>query len=104
MRVCMDSHIIKKFCADGAFFTPVKTMSQAIDLGSDNDSDAVDFVEDSQPLAFMKDTFLTPVLAKSPNKEVAAVNNVKRNLSEVFDSVSKVEGRKSLRRVKIEKE
>ncbi|KAK2377312.1 hypothetical protein QL285_078010 [Trifolium repens] len=103
-RVCMDSYIIKKFCADGDFFTPVKTMSQVIDLGSDNDGDAVDFVEDSQPLAFMKDTFLTHVLAKSPDKEVAAVNTVKRNLSEVFDSVLKVEGRKSLRRVKIEKE
>jgi hypothetical protein len=79
-------------------------MSQVIDLGSDNDGDAVDFVEDSQPLAFMKDTFLTHVLVKSPDKEVAAVNTVKRNLSEVFDSVLKVEGRKSLRRVKIEKE
>jgi hypothetical protein len=23
-RVCMDSYIFKKFCADGDFFTPVK--------------------------------------------------------------------------------
>jgi hypothetical protein len=44
------------------------------------------------------------VKVKSPAKEDVVLNTVKRNLAEAFDGVSKTENRKSLRRVKIEKE
>jgi hypothetical protein len=37
-------------------------------------------------------------------KDEVVLNAVKRNLNEAFDGVSKADGRKSLRRVKIEKE
>ncbi|MCI53234.1 hypothetical protein A2U01_0074480, partial [Trifolium medium] len=40
----------------------------------------------------------------SPAKDEGAVNTVKRNLSDVFDGVAKLEGIKTLKRVKIEKE
>ncbi|CAJ2673126.1 unnamed protein product [Trifolium pratense] len=104
-RVCMDSQIIQKFIADGPFVTPVKAMSQAIEVESDNDIDDVDVVADYQPLSFMKDVIVTPpVVAKTPYKEDVVVTAVKRNLSEVFDGATKVQGKKSMRRVKIEKE
>jgi hypothetical protein len=80
-------------------------MSQAIEVESDNDIDDVDVVADYQPLSFMKDVIVTPpVVAKTPYKEDVVVTAVKRNLSEVFDGAAKVQGKKSMRRVKIEKE
>ncbi|KAK2364733.1 replication factor A protein [Trifolium repens] len=104
-RVCFDSQIIKTFCADGLFFTPIKPASPLIDIESDVDSNDVDYVVEAQPLGFMKDIIVSPpVKVKSPAKEDVVLNTVKRNLAEAFDGVSKTENRKSLRRVKIEKE
>ncbi|MCH80685.1 hypothetical protein A2U01_0001457 [Trifolium medium] len=55
-RVCMDPMLIETFCAEGPYYTPVKTMSQAIDLDSDDPSDDAETVEDSQGLDFLKST------------------------------------------------
>jgi hypothetical protein len=82
-------------------------MSQAVEVNSDNDIEDVDIIEDSQPLSFLKDIIVTPPgNAKSPTKEDNVLSIVRRNLVEQFDGVSKVEGKKSLRRVrvKVEKE
>jgi hypothetical protein len=76
-----------------------------IDLESDGDFGDADNVADSQPLEFMKDIIVSPPRkVKSPVNEDVVLNTVKRNLAEAFDGVSKAENRKSLRRVKIEKE
>jgi hypothetical protein len=76
-----------------------------IDLQSDGDFSDADNVADSQPLEFMKDIIVSPPgKVKSPVNEDVVLNTVKRNLAEAFDGVSKAENRKSLRRVKIEKE
>ncbi|WJX86282.1 hypothetical protein P8452_68612 [Trifolium repens] len=91
----------------GPFITPLKPMSQVVEVNSDNDIEDVDIIEDSQPLSFLKDIIVTPPgNAKSPTKEDNVLSTVKRNLVEQFDGVSKVEGKKSLRRVrvKVEKE
>ncbi|MCI11834.1 replication factor A protein, partial [Trifolium medium] len=45
-RVCLDPKIIETFCAEGPFMTPVKAMSQLIDVDSDETSDDVDAVPD----------------------------------------------------------
>ncbi|KAK2397210.1 replication protein A 70 kDa DNA-binding subunit E [Trifolium repens] len=104
-RVCFNSKIIETFCAEGSFFTPVKPASPLIDIESDGDNNDVDNVVDSQPLGFMKDIIVSPPRkVKSPLNEDVVLNTVKRNLVEAFDGVSKSESRKSLRRVKIEKE
>jgi hypothetical protein len=79
--------------------------SPLIDIESDGDNNDVDCVVDSQPLGFMKDIIVSPPRkVKSPVNEDVVLNTVKRNLAEAFDGVSKAEHRKSLRRVKIEKE
>ncbi|GAU51524.1 hypothetical protein TSUD_413880 [Trifolium subterraneum] len=59
-RTCIYPNIIEKFSAEGPYFTPVKPMSQAIDVDSDSSLDDVDVVGDSQPLSFMKDIIVTP--------------------------------------------
>jgi hypothetical protein len=83
------------------FFQPT---SPLIDIESDGDNE-VDYVLESQPLGFMKDTIVSPPRKpKSPLSENVVLGTVKRNLAEAFDGVSKSENRKSLRRVKIEKE
>jgi hypothetical protein len=83
-------------------FQPV---SPLIDLESDGDNNDVGYVVDSQPLGFMKDVIVSPPRdVKSPLNEDVVLSTVKRNLTEAFDGVSKAENRKSLRRVKIEKE
>jgi hypothetical protein len=83
-------------------FQPV---SPLIDLESDGDNNDVDYVVDSHPLGFMKDVIVSPPRdVKSPLNEDVVLSTVKRNLTEAFDGVSKAEHRKSLRRVKIEKE
>jgi hypothetical protein len=80
-------------------------MSQAVEVNSDNDIEDVDIIENSQPLSFLKDIIVTPPgNAKSPTKEDNVLSTVKRNLVEQFDGVSKVEGKKSLRRVRVKVE
>ncbi|WJX45167.1 hypothetical protein P8452_32067 [Trifolium repens] len=104
-RVCFDSQIIEAFCTEGSFFTPVKPTSPLIDIESDGHNNEVDYVLDSQPLGFTKDTIVSPPRKpKSPLNEDVLLGTVKRNLAEAFDGVSKSENRKSLRRVKVEKE
>jgi hypothetical protein len=77
-------------------------MSQLIDLDSEELSDDVDFVPDSQPLA---DIIVTPpvVSKKIDDKEHVPVT-MKMNLNESFDVVAPVEGKKRSRKVKIENE
>ncbi|KAK2364732.1 replication factor A protein [Trifolium repens] len=97
------SYILEKPCAH--FVGKSKPASPLIDIESDVDSNDVDYVVEAQPLGFMKDIIVSPpVKVKSPAKEDVVLNTVKRNLAEAFDGVSKTENRKSLRRVKIEKE
>ncbi|KAK2411272.1 replication protein A 70 kDa DNA-binding subunit B [Trifolium repens] len=104
-RVCFDSKIIKTYCAEGFCFTPVKPATPLIDIVSDGEVDEVDSVIDSHAIGFMKDIIVTPPIPPKSNlKEDVVLNNVKRNLNEAFDVVSKTDGRKSLRRVKLEKE
>jgi hypothetical protein len=77
-------------------------MSQAIEINSDNDLDDVDIVRDSQPLSFLKDIIVTPPIdAKTSAEEDPLLSTVKRNLVDQFDSVSKVEGKRPIRRVKV---
>jgi hypothetical protein len=79
--------------------------SSVIDVVSDGDVDEPHSVVDSQCIGFMKDIIVTPpVPPKCTLKDEVVLNAVKRNLNEAFDGVSKADGRKSLRRVKIEKE
>ncbi|MCI34073.1 replication factor A protein, partial [Trifolium medium] len=52
-RVCSDSVIIDKFCAEGPFTTPVKAIPP-IDLDDDDDlTDASDSAEDSESSDFV---------------------------------------------------
>jgi hypothetical protein len=77
-------------------------MSQAIEINSDNDFDDVDITHDSQPLSFLKDIIVTPPIdAKIPAEEDPLLSTVKRNLVDQFDGVSKVEGKRPVRRVKV---
>jgi hypothetical protein len=80
-------------------------LSQAIEIDSDNDFADANVVEDLQPLSFLKDIIVTPsVDANSPAKEDPVLATVERNLVEQFDGVSKVEGKKLKKRVKIKVE
>ncbi|MCH94861.1 hypothetical protein A2U01_0015828, partial [Trifolium medium] len=75
------------------------------DVDSDETSDDVDAVPDSQPFAFLKDIIVTPpVEAKKVVENEVSVATFKRNLNESFNVVAQVEGKKRLRKVKIEKE
>ncbi|KAK2454097.1 replication protein A 70 kDa DNA-binding subunit C [Trifolium repens] len=101
-RVCSDPQIIQRFLAEGPFNTPVKPMSQAIEINSDDDLDDVDIVQDTQPLSFLKDIIVTPPIdAKTSAEEDPLLSSVKRNLVDQFDGVSKVEAKRPIRRVKV---
>ncbi|CAJ2632792.1 unnamed protein product [Trifolium pratense] len=52
--VCLDPKIIETFVAHGPYVTSVKAMYQLIDVDSDELSDNVDVVPDSQPLIFLE--------------------------------------------------
>ncbi|MCH82117.1 replication factor A protein, partial [Trifolium medium] len=93
-RICVDPIIIQAFCSQGAFSTPTKTMSDAIDLDSDGLSNDTEVGEDSHSLEFVNDT----------EGESDVAMTVKRNLSKVFDGVAMVEAKIPLKKVKIEKE
>ncbi|WJX60744.1 hypothetical protein P8452_45916 [Trifolium repens] len=88
--------------SEGPFNTPVKPMSQAIEINSDDDLDDVDIVQDTQPLSFLKDIIVTPPIdAKTSAEEDPLLSSVKRNLVDQFDGVSKVEAKRPIRRVKV---
>ncbi|MCI42192.1 hypothetical protein A2U01_0063428, partial [Trifolium medium] len=76
-----------------------------IDVDSDEVLDEIDVVPDSQPMAFLKDLIVSPAAEVSEIHEEEVVPVImKRNLNEAFNMVAQREGKKRLRKVKIEKE
>ncbi|KAK2409929.1 replication protein A 70 kDa DNA-binding subunit B [Trifolium repens] len=80
---------------------PIAPKNILKDVVALNDGD----VDEVHSVGFMDVTIVTPPMApKSIPKDEIVLNAVKRNLNQAFDGVAKVDARKSLRRVKIEKE
>ncbi|KAK2408366.1 replication factor A protein [Trifolium repens] len=53
-RVCMDPMIIEAFYSQGPFFTPSKTMSNAIYLDSNGSYDDIDAGDDFHRLSLLR--------------------------------------------------
>jgi hypothetical protein len=77
-------------------------VSHAIEVNSESEVDDVDITRDSQPLSFLDDIIVTPSVGTvSTTVDDSVLATVKRSLVGEFDGVSKLEGKRSLRRVKV---
>jgi hypothetical protein len=77
-------------------------VSHAIEVNSESEVDDVDITRDSQPLSFLDDIIVTPSVGTvSTTVDDSVLATVKRSLVGEFDGVSKLEGKRALRRVKV---
>ncbi|WJX64059.1 hypothetical protein P8452_48883 [Trifolium repens] len=90
-RVCLDAKIIEIFVAQSPYVTLVKATSQIIDVDSDEIADDVDFVTSHAEVQ------------KIDTKESVPMTMM-RNFNDSFNVVAQAEGKKRLRKIKIEKE
>ncbi|WJX46286.1 hypothetical protein P8452_33105 [Trifolium repens] len=118
-RVCMDSKVIKSFCAEYPLFAPPKGIYGCVDLDSDVDSISNDSGGEVEAMEFAKDVIVTPPIRSvkvEDDGEAPPMNSakevddgdapfiVKRNLSKSFDKVAGGKCRGRLKKIKVEKE